>query len=192
MQTSAPAPDHAPRTPFERPFSPSSFWNTPLPADVALTPDSNVTVQKFNNQWQRYYGTVGINTEDYAIPIYRVGAGQATTKVAIAPGCSQDPALIEQLAEVPMPPGATPASGGDASLVIWQPATGTEWELWQARRGRLRELVRRAGVGASPTCSTRTGSSPLRSGSRPRGSRNLGGTIKVDELTAGGSSTWSR
>ena len=186
-QSAAPAPA-APTSDqldqLDRPFSTDSFWNTPLADDVPLTPDSNVTVRKFNSQWQRFYGTVGINTDDYAISIYRVGAGQATTKVTIDPECSQDPVLVEQLAAVPIPTGAAPASGGDASLVIWQPSTDTEWELWQARvdpdgnwsacwGGRITDMRNSNGVFPYPYGLSATGLA------------YLGGAIKVSELKAG-------
>src|SRR6476646_1123419 len=43
-----------------RPFSPNSFWNTPLPDDVAADPEDQQLVSNFNEQWKTYYGGVGI------------------------------------------------------------------------------------------------------------------------------------
>ena len=35
---------------------------------------------------------------------------------------------------MPIPPGARPATGSDAQMTIWQPATDKLWEFWQARK----------------------------------------------------------
>ena len=91
-------------------------------------------MNSFNQQWHDDYGTVGINTDDFSIPIYRVPAGQATVAVSIANDCNADPGLLEQINAVPVPADAQPANGTDRSMVIWQPSTDTAWELWMAQR----------------------------------------------------------
>jgi hypothetical protein len=72
----------------ELPFSPTSFWNRPIADDAPLASDSEDLVAAFNHQWQTYYGTVGINTDAYSIPIYTVPADQPTVSVSTEPGCT--------------------------------------------------------------------------------------------------------
>lgn len=166
------------------PFSASSFWNTALPADAPLAANSGALVRSFNNQWRTFYGTVGINTNDYSIPIYTVPASQAPVSVSIARGCNQDPGLLDQLSAVPIPDDAQPANGGDHSLVIWQPATDTEWELWIAQHafdgswsacwgGRIQSVSKEPGVFPNPY------------GVAASGLSYLAGSMKVSEFQAG-------
>ena len=54
--------------------------------------------------------------------------------VSIAQDCNASAGLLEQIDAVPIPANAQPANGTDHSLVIWQPSTDTEWELWMAQR----------------------------------------------------------
>ena len=42
-------------------FAPTSFWYTPLPADVPLHPNSANFVAEYVRQKKAYYGTVSIN-----------------------------------------------------------------------------------------------------------------------------------
>jgi hypothetical protein len=141
-------------------------------------------VSSFNNQWRTFYGTVGINTDDYSIPIYTVPTDQPTVAVSVAPDCHEDPGLVEQISAVPIPPDAHPANGGDHTLVIWQPGTNTEWELWMAARaedgswtacwgGRIEDVSREAGVFPNPY------------GVAASGLSYLAGAMKVSELQAG-------
>jgi hypothetical protein len=166
------------------PFSTNSFWNTPLGSDAAVAPNSQQLVRSFNQQWRDNYGTVGINTDDFSIPIYRVPAGQATVAVSIAEDCNADPGLLEQINAVPIPANAQPASGTDHSLVIWQPSTDTEWELWMAQRagdgswsacwgGRIENMRHAQGV------------FPFPYGVAASGLSYLAGAIKASELQAG-------
>jgi hypothetical protein len=166
------------------PFSPKSFWNTPLAADAAVAPNSQQLVSSFDQQWRDNYGTVGINSDDFSMPIYRVPAGQATVAVSIATDCNSDAGLLAQINAVPIPANAQPANGTDHSLVIWQPSTDTEWELWMAQRaddgswsacwgGRIENVSEAQGVFPSPY------------GVAASGMSYLAGAIKASELQAG-------
>ena len=166
------------------PFSANSFWNTPLGADAAVAPNSQQLVNSFNQQWRDNYGTVGINTDDFSIPIYRVPAGQATVAVAIAPDCNSDAGLLEQIGAVPIPANAQPANGTDRSLVIWQPSTDTEWELWTAQRADDGSWSACWG-GRIENVSVAQGVFPFPYGVAASGMSYLAGAIKASELHAG-------
>lgn len=185
-RTTAPrsVPNVAPLgTSGERLFSPTSFWNTPIPADAAIAADSGPLVDAFNSQWRKHYGTVSVNTDEYGVPIYRVAEDQPTVPVSIADGCHPDAGLVAQFSAVPIPPDASPATGSDHAMIVWQPGTDTVWELWRASNtagawsacwgGQIQHVSESDGVFPSPYGMAATGLS------------YLAGTIKVSELEAG-------
>src|SRR5690606_27982320 len=63
-----------------RPFSPTSFWNTPLPADAKLDPKSDIYVADFQRQFKQNFGTVSVNTSQYTPPVYVVDADTPTVR----------------------------------------------------------------------------------------------------------------
>ncbi len=125
----------APKNTLHSPwFAASSFWNAPLPDNAALDPNSgplvNTLVSLVQADQQAHRGP-WINTDHYSVPVYTVGKGQPTVQVTLDHPQS---ALQRAVAQVPIPPGAMAAAGTDRHLAIWQPATDTLWEFWEARR----------------------------------------------------------
>ena len=108
------------------PFSPTSFWNTPLPANAPLDPNS----QAYVNELVRQVNTYGpwLNTTSYSVPVYIVAANQATRHVTLD---TWGPDLQAAFDAVPIPANAQAASGTDEHMVIWQPSTNKMWEFWQ-------------------------------------------------------------
>jgi hypothetical protein len=141
-------------------------------------------VSNFNQQWESNYGAVGINTDSYSISIYRVPADTPRTQVGITNGCSDDAGLRQQLASVPIPADAFPAKGADHSLVIWQPSSDSEWELWQAHEDAVGNWTACWGGRIIPV-SRSDGVFPDPYGLSASGLSYLGGTIKARELQAG-------
>jgi hypothetical protein len=170
-----------------RPFSADGFWNREIPDDAALASDSAQLVTAFNHQWQTFYGTVGINTNAYSIPIYTVPADQPTTKVTIkdASLCHQDAGLSEQFAAVPIPSDAQPATGDDSSMAIYQPDTDTAWEMWLAERNPFSGEWSACWGGRIEHVSQSAGAFQWPYGVAAAGIAYLGGTIKVSEMRAG-------
>ncbi len=126
----------APGLPF-RFFSPSSFWNTPLPADTAIAPDSAELVGVLDSQVVQLEQSgrgPWINTTAYSVPIYEVPADQPTVRVRLARFRSER-ALQAAWDAVPLPADAQPAAGTDAHLVVWQPSTDKLWEFWHLTHG---------------------------------------------------------
>lgn len=137
------------RIPAEAPgcarfFNPRSVWNRRLPADAEPDRRSETLVAELRRQVEDGYAKrfpPTINTARYSTPVYTVPAGQRRVPVELTRGQDYGAALGKVLAAgVPIPDRAVPAAGGDAHLVVWQPATDTMWELWTARRenGRWR------------------------------------------------------
>lgn len=118
-------------------FSPNSFWYTPIPANTTLNENSDNYVQEFLRQKNHHYGTVTINTSQYASPVYYVAANVPNVKV-VQWDCQHkgiiDKSLAEQFSQVPIPDYAMPASGTDAEMSIYQASTNTLWEFWKAKK----------------------------------------------------------
>jgi hypothetical protein len=116
-------------------FSPTSFWNEPVPAEASLDPTSAAVMGAFNEEIaarEKAGKDPGINTIAYSVPIYTVPADQPTVKVTLV-GTSQ--ALQSAWDAVPLPPDAKPAAGTDEHLVVWQPSTNRLWEFWRLVHG---------------------------------------------------------
>lgn len=167
-------------------FSPTSFWYSPIPADAPLHPNSAAFVAEFLRQKAAYYGTVNINTKEYASPVFVAGADVAAIKVTEW-DCQKkgfkDPSLVPQWAAVPIPAYAIPSKGTDAEMTIYQPSSNTIWEFWQARKvdgqwqacwgGRMQNASQSNGVFDKHYGTTAT-SLPF-----------LGGQITAEELQRG-------
>ena len=125
-----------PAAPF-RFFAPTSFWNTEPGAGAALDPHSAELVGAFDEEVDaelRAGRGPSISTTSYAVPIYQVGAEQATVRVQLD-SPTPAPALQAAFAEVPLPADARASGGSDANLVVYQPSTDRLWEFWRFRRG---------------------------------------------------------
>jgi hypothetical protein len=185
--TPAPAPPSAPG----QLFSPSSFWNRPLPNAAPLVPQSAAQVQELVNQ----VGRTGawINTTSWSTPVYVVGTGQPTTKVTIVPnnGGYVDPSQQAALNAVPMPANAAPAAGSDRHMVVWQPSTDSMWEFWDLRLEGGRWVTDSSGamddVSTSPGYFEPNGWAGAKSwwGATATSLPLLGGLIRVGELESG-------
>jgi hypothetical protein len=125
-------PNQAPPAAFHF-FSPSSFWNLPLPEDAPLDPSSAEIVNAFSAEIATDT-TLGlgpwINTTSWSVPVYTVPANQPTVPVALEPSANA-PALQAAWRAVPLPPEALPASGNEKVLVVWQPGSDRLWEFWR-------------------------------------------------------------
>jgi hypothetical protein len=115
-------------------FSPTSFWNEPVPTGAALDPSSTALVGELDTEIaaeEQAGDGPWINTTSYSYPIYTVPANQPTVKVQLVG--NPDAALSSAWDAVPLPPQAKPAAGTDGVLVIWQPSTDRLWEFWRLK-----------------------------------------------------------
>jgi hypothetical protein len=117
------------------PFTAAGPWNAALPSNAPLDPNSSTIVSDLAGQVQNPYGEAILNTSRYSAPIYTVPAGQPTVNVTWSNCLSQgveSSSLAAALVNVPIPANAVPSAGTDADVVIYQPSSDTEWELWKA------------------------------------------------------------
>jgi hypothetical protein len=119
-------------------FSPTSFWNEPLPPEAPLDSTSAAEVGAFNEgilaAEAAKKGPANINTTSWSVPIYTVPANQPTVKVTLT-RLALSPALQSAWNAVPLPANAKPAAGTDEHLVVWQPSTDRLWEFWALEEG---------------------------------------------------------
>ena len=71
------------------------------------------------------YGSVGVNT----MPIYTVPAGAPEVPLSVTPGCADFRSSTGP--EIPLPAYASLNGSSDNPLVIYQPSTRHDWELWR-------------------------------------------------------------
>ena len=172
--------------PADAVFARTSFWYAPIPRNAPLHPNSANFVKELLRQKAAYYGTVTINTREYASPVYTAGENVPAVKVTEW-DCQKkgyaDSGLAEQWQAVPIPEHAVPSKGTDAEMTVYQPSTDTVWEFWQARKvdgkwqacwgGRLKNASTSSGVFHKHYGATAT-SLPF-----------LGGQITAEELARG-------
>src|SRR5436853_781606 len=107
-------------------FASDSVWNRPLAPTAPLTPNSSALAGTL--AWEAAYYGGYINTTAYSTGVYTVPADQAKVHVTLD---GSNAKLAADFDQVPLPPGARPASGTDGDLVVWQPSTQTMWEFWR-------------------------------------------------------------
>ena len=162
-------------------FMSTSFWYHSLGSNPPLSPNSAALVANFDA-----FAAAGvtINNDAYSMPIYTVPAGQPTVHVAVQPGCNTDPTLDQMMSAVPIPPYAQPANGTDHSLIIDQPSSDTDWEIWIAQKDAAGNWSRCWG-GEITHASQSNGVFPYPYGVSASGLSYLASAIKISELEAG-------
>jgi hypothetical protein len=119
----------------QRPYTPDSPWNTPIPADAALDPRSDAMVATIAASSN---GRLRSDPDQYAYPVYF--AGSATPRTDLA--CTGVVSVLQAdgtrsvvtggvLADVPIPAGATPSAGTDAQIIVVDEETGDEYDIWR-------------------------------------------------------------
>jgi hypothetical protein len=152
-------------------FAPTGPWNTRLPADVPLAPNSaaivnNIALDKTDN-----FGSWAINTDTYSTPIRYVGRDTPTQRWTFSNCLNMPqlaPVIADSLAAVPTPPDLITSQGTDESTTIYQPSTDTYWDFWRAEKdasgqwsacwgGKIEHYSRNPGIFPNPLGATATG-----------------------------------
>lgn len=118
-------------------FSRTGPWNTPLPANVPLAPDSAAIVASIAQDQASHFGIWGLNTDTYSTPIFHVGRNTPVQRWTYS-DCQDMPQLASviasSLAAVPTPANLIVSNGTDESTTIYQPSTDTYWDFWRAQK----------------------------------------------------------
>jgi hypothetical protein len=167
------------------PYGDASPFNTPVPANPQLAPDSWQIVQRLTS-WgppaRPYAGAAG-TSDDWSHPLYFAKPSDPVYTIHQTGWANED---IEGQ-QIHIPDGAEPAGGGDAEISVVEP-DGWEYDFWDAntpsgnggtftanfgRRGHLWGN----GLGTS--------SFPYRGGITAAGFSNQAGVIRVSEMESG-------
>jgi hypothetical protein len=117
-----------------RPYADSSPWNVPIAAGAAVHPQSPTHVAALT-------GPLTSDPSQFTFPVYPIDGSTPRETVALTGWFSNvtdgGRTLVSQregTVEIPIPPGAVPAAGSDAQMIMVDPRTGDEWGFSRARR----------------------------------------------------------
>ncbi len=152
-------------------FARGGPWNTPLPANVPLAPNSAAIVANIALDQQTNFASWGLNTDTYSTPIIYVGR-HAPVQNWTYSDCQDLPQLAPVLApslkDVPTPANLIVSQGTDESTTIYQPSTDTYWDFWRAEKdasghwsacwgGKIEHYSHNPGIFDNPLGATATG-----------------------------------
>lgn len=111
---------------YIRPFGPTAPWNVPV-AGLATSPNSALYVAHL---WDGspHPGELHTYTDGYTYPVYDIAGATMTVPVNVL-----NPTWGSNLVgkTIPWNPGWQPAAGTDAQVILIDPPTGREWDLWE-------------------------------------------------------------
>jgi hypothetical protein len=114
-----------------RPFNAQSPWNTPIPANPTLDPNSAALIDDFKNssQWGVH---LDVNIDGYSIPLFWADASTPKVLVTCRTGGHGFVGTngSNATAMVPIPAGAAPDPQSDHHLLIVDRSTDTEYGMW--------------------------------------------------------------
>jgi hypothetical protein len=121
-----------------RPYSNESPFNSLIPDNPRLHPDSNAIVKRLSSDYrigQLQAGTAR-QSNDHGHPIYYASANDPLVRVDCRQYCSG----VSDGQRLRIPAGAEPAFGVDHHMDVIEP-DGTEWTLWHAQAPRGGTIV---------------------------------------------------
>jgi hypothetical protein len=128
-----PAGDAARAKGCARPYSRDSPWNTPIGRRPDYHPRSDFHIAALE-------GELTSDPTQYTYPVYWVTPQTPRQPVRFS-GVFSDVSgdrtlriLDEPTVRIPIPPGAEPAEGSDAQIVVVNRKTGDEWGIWRWQR----------------------------------------------------------
>lgn len=170
-------------------FSPDSPWNTPVPADAAIHPDSDAMIARLAASVEGLiYSTV-----NWTIPLFVIDAAASPTRSVTNPyealHPSVDPNGDGVAEDIPLPDGIWADPQTDGHLAVLDPVQCKSWELsrakrlpdgnWQATRVYVWDLD---GPGYDPPFS---GSRWWMRGARGGGMPLVSGLVRPEDIQSG-------
>ena len=179
-----------------RPFSSTSPWNTPIPSDPPLDPDSATFIADLASLTGTGQQALSVNIQGFSIPVYYVDSTAVPMVTVMASlgatgfrtGAATD-GTVPGTGLAPIPAGAMPAAGTDRHLCVVDKTAEKEWDLygaddstgtWKASLAATMDLT---STGVRPP----TTGNPwwAGQGARACGFPLIAGLITVDEVKAG-------
>jgi hypothetical protein len=134
-----------------RPFDAAGPWNSPIPANVAVLPNSATYVNAITDNNL----PLTSDPDQYAIPVYYFNAQTPRHTVKFSGYFSAydggdnsrvSPGYGAAVSSIPIPDTAVQSPGTDGQIVFWDPTTGVEWSLWQFERTASGSYIATNGV----------------------------------------------
>ncbi|CAI8821753.1 hypothetical protein [Methylocaldum szegediense] len=122
-----------PVTGYLRPFGPNAPWNRPVKV-LPRHPQSDVLAERLWMFGPSRPGNFNLSFSGYTYPVYTVDS--ATVAVWVQAGMGNLNGT-----QIPWNPNWRAASGSDSQVIILDPATGREWDLWQVNAKGTRVFV---------------------------------------------------
>ncbi len=167
------------------PYSPTSPWNMPIPANPTVDPNNSAYIASLTTNTP--YPKLGSDPTQYTMPVYTVDSSTPTLAVYVSGVYSNvtgETAMSKAggtVVSIPIPANAQPAAGGDSQVIVWDPSTGDEWGFWGFSNGP-------SGMTATNGYHYNTlwsGAPPSGFGSRGAGVPYLAGLIRPCEIAQG-------
>jgi hypothetical protein len=108
---------------YVRPFGPDAPWNVPV-KNLPRHPQTATYASRMYNNAPDKAGNFNMSFVDYTYPVYYADA--ATGNYTVNGGNSTINGK-----QMPWNPAWSAAGGSDAQVIVVDPATGREWDLWQ-------------------------------------------------------------
>jgi hypothetical protein len=171
-----------------RPFADTSPWNTPVPADAAIDPDSKALMEEFAT-----HGGLYINITAWSVPVYYVDIDETPRHDVYDLYPGRIGRGFEHPRSIPIPNGATlsPPARGTGYIAIVDKQRSLEWDMkqafqkddgqWYAGFGAVTNL---RGTGVSKPWNE--AEEPLHAATAlPSGFPLTAGLVRLDEIAAG-------
>ena len=114
---------------YARPFGSDAPWNVPV-KNLPKHPQSDTYASRLYNNAPDKPGNFNLSFVDYTYPVYYTD--DATTTYTVSGGYSTSNGSING-SKIPWNPAWSAAGGSDAQVILLDPSTGREWDLWQVR-----------------------------------------------------------
>ncbi|WP_119628074.1 hypothetical protein [Methylocaldum marinum] len=108
---------------YVRPFGPNAPWNIPVDG-LPRHPQSDTLSNRLLKYSPSREGNFNLSFSGYTYPVYMVDSAQRSYPVQGTWGNLKG-------GEIPWNPNWKAANGSDGQVIILDPATGREWDLWQ-------------------------------------------------------------
>jgi hypothetical protein len=152
-------------------FAKSGPWNTKLPRDVPLAPNSAAIGANIKQDKDENFQVWAFNTHTWSSPIYTVGRHTPRLRWTFSDCLDLPhlaPVIADTLSSVPTPPGMLVSQGTDNTVAIYQPSTDTDWDFWRAEQdadgnwsacwgGKIENYSRNPGIFTNPLGAAATG-----------------------------------
>lgn len=152
-------------------FAKSGPWNTKLPRNVPLAPNSAAIVANIKQDKDENFQVWAFNAHTWSSPVYQVGPATPRLRWTFSDCLGLPelaPVIADTLSSVPTPPDMLVSQGTDNEVAIYQPSTDTYWDFWRAEQdadgnwsacwgGKIENYSRNPGIFTNPLGAVATG-----------------------------------